>query len=246
MSNTRGSARISRPYAKSSYIANPARTDSFSPVSYTKTFSMEALNPSANYSSFKGLSENLRSKSKPFSPKISSLLSGISISGNKGLKNFQSAASANYSKEKSAYESSKSDWLSSLTPHAHITKTSTSSNTKKGSFRGTSTPPIVKTESTSYNVYEYINRPTYSYSASKSPVATEGGRKQLTIMPVAEGKGQLVAEAPTSGYTAESTLKKRLGQIRRSGRASMPSSSGSADEPTINISSGGAMGLNFA
>jgi hypothetical protein len=63
-----------------------------------------------------------------------------------------------------------------------------------------------------------------------------------------EGKQDLIAdEDKPESLTAEDVLKRRLAMIRMRGRASMPSSdSGESDEPTINISSGGTMGLNFA
>jgi hypothetical protein len=73
-------------------------------------------------------------------------------------------------------------------------------------------------------------------------------RESLIIDKNREGKSDLVADAnkPVQ-ITAEDVLKRRLAMIRMKGRASMPSAGGtSKDEPTVNISSGGAMGLNFA
>ena len=63
-----------------------------------------------------------------------------------------------------------------------------------------------------------------------------------------EGKQDLIAdENKPESVTAEDILRKRLAMIRMKGRASMPSANaGEGDEPTINISSGGTMGLNFA
>jgi hypothetical protein len=62
-----------------------------------------------------------------------------------------------------------------------------------------------------------------------------------------EGKQDLIDEANKPVQTtAEDILKRRLALIRMKGRASMPSSSASKDEPTVNVSSGGAIGLNFA
>ena len=63
-----------------------------------------------------------------------------------------------------------------------------------------------------------------------------------------EGKQDLIAdEDKPESVTAEDVLKRRLAMLRMRGRASMPSSAaGESDEPTINISSGGTMGLNFA
>ena len=72
-------------------------------------------------------------------------------------------------------------------------------------------------------------------------------REELLIEKNREGKQELVDEANKPlQVTAEDILKKRLALIRFKGRASMPSSSASKDEPTVNISSGGAIGLNFA
>jgi hypothetical protein len=73
-------------------------------------------------------------------------------------------------------------------------------------------------------------------------------RQSLQIEKTKEGKQDLVDEAnkPVQA-TAEDILKRRLALIRMKGRASMPASQGATkDEPTVNISSGGAIGLNFA
>jgi hypothetical protein len=79
-----------------------------------------------------------------------------------------------------------------------------------------------------------------------NPVKLKYKREALAIQK--EGKQNLVSdENKPESLTSEDVLKKRLSMIRMKGRASIPSSSGtSKDEPTINISSGGAMGLNFA
>ena len=70
-------------------------------------------------------------------------------------------------------------------------------------------------------------------------------RKSLQIEKTKEGKQDLV-DQPLQ-VSAEDTLKKRLAMLRMKGRASIPSANaGEGDEPTINISSGGTMGLNFA
>ena len=63
-----------------------------------------------------------------------------------------------------------------------------------------------------------------------------------------EGKSDLVEDTNKPlEVTAEDILKRRLAMIRMKGRASMPlANAGEGDEPTINISSGGTMGLNFA
>ena len=63
-----------------------------------------------------------------------------------------------------------------------------------------------------------------------------------------EGKQDLIAdEDKPESVTAEDVLRRRLAMIRMKGRASMPSAdAGEKDEPTVNISSGGAIGLNFA
>ena len=63
-----------------------------------------------------------------------------------------------------------------------------------------------------------------------------------------EGKQDLIAdEDKPESVTAEDVLRRRLAMLRMRGRASMPSSdAGEKDEPTVNISSGGAIGLNFA
>ena len=70
-------------------------------------------------------------------------------------------------------------------------------------------------------------------------------RKSLQIEKTKEGKQDLV-DQPLQ-VSAEDTLKKRLAMLRMKGRAAMPSNQGATkDEPTVNISSGGTMGLNFA
>jgi len=62
-----------------------------------------------------------------------------------------------------------------------------------------------------------------------------------------EGKTDLVSEENKPiQLTAEDILKARLAKLGRKGRVVMPSSSASKDEPMVNISSGGAIGLNFA
>ena len=62
-----------------------------------------------------------------------------------------------------------------------------------------------------------------------------------------EGKADLLSEEGKPQITAEDILKARLALVRRKGRVAMPSANaGAGDEPTINISSGGTMGLNFA
>ena len=63
-----------------------------------------------------------------------------------------------------------------------------------------------------------------------------------------EGKSDLVEDTNKPlEITAEDILKRRLAMIRMKGRASMPSAGASeGDEPILNISSGGTMGLNFA
>jgi hypothetical protein len=76
------------------------------------------------------------------------------------------------------------------------------------------------------------------------------GPRRLTLMidkdQSTEGKADLVSEDKPQ-LTAEDILKARLTLLKRKGRISMPSSNaGEGDEPTINISSGGTMGLNFA
>jgi len=71
-------------------------------------------------------------------------------------------------------------------------------------------------------------------------------RQSLQIDKNKEGKQDLV-EDTNQPVQAEDVLKRRLAMIRMKGRASMPSNQGaSKDEPTVNISSGGAIGLNFA
>ena len=77
------------------------------------------------------------------------------------------------------------------------------------------------------------------------------GPRRLTLVidkdQVKEGKEDLLSEDGKPQITAEDILKARLSLVKRKGRVAMPSSSaGEGDEPTINISSGGTMGLNFA
>jgi hypothetical protein len=76
------------------------------------------------------------------------------------------------------------------------------------------------------------------------------GPRRLTLMidkdQSKEGKADLLSEDRPQ-LTAEDILKTRLALLKRRGRIAMPSSNaGEGDEPTINISSGGTMGLNFA
>lgn len=245
MASSRSSTRTNRTAFTPSYIANPTKVDSFTPISYTKTFSMESLNPSERVVPKLG-ELRVNNKKSPFSPRITSLLTSLPSSGSKAKsKAFMNLASSDYAAQSAKYEAEKQAFLNSKSPHAHITKTKTSTNFGKSGFRvGSDTPPVVVSKSTSYDVYEFINRPVYSYSSSTAK--KDSGRGKLLIAPVETGKTELVSQKPASEYTAETTLKKRLSQIRRSGRASMPSSGGSKDEPTINISSGGAIGLNFA
>jgi len=102
-----------------------------------------------------------------------------------------------------------------------------------------------------------IGRDSYGTMITRELVRGEPGkaaeiifkRRELAIdKSQTEGKQDLVDEAnkPTQS-TAEDILKRRLALIRMKGRASMPASQGATkDEPTVNISSGGAIGLNFA
>lgn len=73
------------------------------------------------------------------------------------------------------------------------------------------------------------------------------GRERLSIEKQKEGKSDLIEDTNKPlDNTAEAILKRRLALIRMKGRASMPGSQGATkDEPTVNVSSGGAIGLNF-
>lgn len=99
----------------------------------------------------------------------------------------------------------------------------------------------------SYRVILDENSPTYSTKAATLKPFDKRNREGLIIDKNKEGKNELVDESSKPlQITAEDVLKRRLSLIRMKGRASMPSSNASKDEPTINISSGGAIGLNFA
>jgi hypothetical protein len=100
------------------------------------------------------------------------------------------------------------------------------------------------------NTYKVIldeNSPTYSSKAPTLKSFDKVNREGLLITKDKEGKSVFVNETnKAEQVTAEDVLKKRLNLLSRKGRITMPSGSGTSDEPTINISSGGAVGLNFA
>lgn len=80
--------------------------------------------------------------------------------------------------------------------------------------------------------------------------APKMGRMTLLIdkdKSLSEGKNDLVEDINKPiEITAEDVLNARLLKLKRKGRVAMPSSGGSKDEPTINVSSEGAIGLNFS
>lgn len=203
---------------------------------------MQSLNPNVNERGTQFLTELNVKKYSPYSPRITGLLASLPSNSKNKTKAFESLAKTDYAAQSAKYEADKKEFLNSKSPNVHIlsTKTTDDSNRKR-SFDKIGLGVVNK--STSYSVYEFVNRPVYNYSSSASN--TDSGRGKLLIAPLETGKKELVSQKPSSEYTAETTLRKRLSQIRRSGRVSMPSGARGSDEPTINISSGGSMGLNF-
>jgi len=105
---------------------------------------------------------------------------------------------------------------------------------------------MIQTANRGVQIKTYFD--TVSQSKAAEPAKIKFQRDALAIEKTKEGKQDLVDDVnkPVQA-TAEDILKRRLALIRMKGRASMPASQGATkDEPTVNISSGGAIGLNFA
>jgi hypothetical protein len=103
-----------------------------------------------------------------------------------------------------------------------------------------------------HNTGIYVSSPQrkteYSSTVPGTPVG-EGGWSSRDRRTLAINKDNQVdnsLEATTSAVTPGDILKKRLSNINRRGRVSMPTGGPGGDEPRINISSTGVTGLNFA
>lgn len=104
---------------------------------------------------------------------------------------------------------------------------------------------MVQTANRGVQIKTYVDTTTQTKQATAPELRFK--RDALAIEKGKEGKQDLVEDVnkPLQA-TAEDILKRRLALIRMKGRASMPGSQGATkDEPTVNVSSGGAIGLNF-